>query len=182
MVGKEDNLTGGVGNGGLGTLGSLLGELGLTAGSGSGVLGLLGLLGGISSLLLLLSVTEGSSAGSGTDLGLLVALGADGLPGSTDDGTLVLDGAAGALLGNLLRDTLLVHAAEKDGPGDLTGVLALQEQRLGLAIDETERPAVDADVNLTLARVDLGSREGANLNLHFGTVRNIRSTSLTSRQ
>jgi hypothetical protein len=31
-----------------------------------------------------------------------------------------------------------VHAAEENGPGDLTGVLALQEEGLGLTVDETE--------------------------------------------
>lgn len=171
------NLTGGVGNGDLGTLGLLLGDLGLTAGSRGGALyiitvevkkerlsvscivkmcsaynikeknkkeknthlGLLSLLLGILLLLLVLAIAESGGTGSSTDLGLLVALGTDGLPGGTDDSTLVLDGAAVTLLGNLLGDTLLVHATEENGPGDLAGVLALKEKGLGLTVDETER-------------------------------------------
>ena len=42
----------------------------------------------------------------------------------------MLHGPAGALLGNLLRDALLVHATVNLRPGDLTGVLALEEERL----------------------------------------------------
>jgi hypothetical protein len=51
----------------------------------------------------------------------------------------MLDGTASALLGDFLRDSLLVHAAEENSPGDLARVLALQEERLSLAVDETER-------------------------------------------
>ena len=49
-----------------------------------------------------------------------------------------------------LRDTLAVLAAEKDGPGDAAGVLALQEERLGLAVLEAEDLAVATDVDFTL--------------------------------
>ena len=49
-----------------------------------------------------------------------------------------------------LRDTLAVLAAEKDGPGDAAGVLALEEERLGLAVLEAEDLAVATDVDLTL--------------------------------
>ena len=38
----------------------------------------------------------------------------------------------------LLGDALLVHLAEDDGPVDLARVLALEEQGLGLAVDEAE--------------------------------------------
>jgi hypothetical protein len=50
----------------------------------------------------------------------------------------VLDGAAGALLGNLLGDALLVHATVDDSPVNLARVQALQEVRLALAVDEAE--------------------------------------------
>ena len=40
--------------------------------------------------------------------------------------------------------------AEKDGPSNPAGVLALEEQALGLAILETEDLAVTADVQLAL--------------------------------
>lgn len=49
-----------------------------------------------------------------------------------------------------LRDTLLVHAPEQDGPGDPAGVLALEEQRLGLAIEKPEDLGVAADIKLAL--------------------------------
>jgi hypothetical protein len=52
----------------------------------------------------------------------------DGSDVSTDDTTLVLHGTTRALLGNLLGDTLLVHAAVDLCPCDLTGVLALEEE------------------------------------------------------
>jgi hypothetical protein len=52
----------------------------------------------------------------------------DGSDVSTNDTTLVLHGATGALLGNLLGDALLVHAAVDLCPCDLTGVLALEEE------------------------------------------------------
>jgi hypothetical protein len=49
-----------------------------------------------------------------------------------------------------LRDTLLVLSSEEDRPGDTAGVLALEEEGLGLAILETEDLAVTTDVELAL--------------------------------
>ena len=49
-----------------------------------------------------------------------------------------------------LSDTLAVLATEEDSPGDAARVLSLQEQRLGLAILESEDLAVATDVKLTL--------------------------------
>lgn len=49
-----------------------------------------------------------------------------------------------------LRDTLAVLSSEKNGPGDATGVLALEEKRLGLAVLESEDLAVASDVEFTL--------------------------------
>lgn len=43
-----------------------------------------------------------------------------------------------------------MHAPEQDGPGDPTRVLALQEQRLGLAVKEPKDLRVPADIDLTL--------------------------------
>lgn len=40
--------------------------------------------------------------------------------------------------------------AEEDGPGDTAGVLALEEEGLGLSILETEDLAVTADEELAL--------------------------------
>jgi len=45
-----------------------------------------------------------------------------------------------------LRDTLLMHTSEQNSPGDSARVLALEEQRLGFAIDETEDFAVATNV------------------------------------
>lgn len=82
------------------TLGTLLG--GDTALGVGGVLGLLSLLSGLRLLLLGLGVLDGSEAGGGAGLGAHGAALLDHIEGSTDDGTLSLDGTAGALLGNLL--------------------------------------------------------------------------------
>ena len=49
-----------------------------------------------------------------------------------------------------LRDTLLVLATVENGPSNATGVLALKEERLGLAVLEAEDLGVPADVDLTL--------------------------------
>lgn len=48
------------------------------------------------------------------------------------------------------RDTLAVLATVKDGPGNATRVLALEEKGLGLSILEAEDLAVATDVQLTL--------------------------------
>ena len=49
-----------------------------------------------------------------------------------------------------LRDTLLVLATVENGPSNATGVLALEEERLGLAVLEAEDLGVPTDVDLTL--------------------------------
>lgn len=43
-----------------------------------------------------------------------------------------------------------MHAPEQDSPGDPAGVLALEKQRLGLAIEESEDLGVAADIELAL--------------------------------
>lgn len=57
-------------------------------------------------------------------------------------------GKGGAL--SYLRDTLAVLSAEENSPGDLAGVLPLEEERLGLGALESEDLAVATDVELTL--------------------------------
>lgn len=52
-----------------------------------------------------------------------------------------------------LRDTLSPLATAENGPRDLTGVLALEEERLRLAVLETEDLAVRADEELALLRM-----------------------------
>lgn len=89
-------------------------------------------------LLVLLALGNGGLASGSTNLGLLVSASVDLLERGTDDTALVLDGLARALLGHLLGDTLLVKSAVGDSPGDLTGVLALQEERLVLGADKAE--------------------------------------------
>lgn len=49
-----------------------------------------------------------------------------------------------------LRDTLAVLSSVEDGPGDAAGVLSLEEERLRLAVLESEDLAVATDVELTL--------------------------------
>ena len=50
-----------------------------------------------------------------------------------------------------LRDTLAVLATVEDSPRDATGVLSLQEERLGLAVLEAEDLAIATDVDFTLS-------------------------------
>lgn len=122
---------------------------------GGGGLGLLGLAGLCADLLVVLALGESLATCGSTDLRLLVLACVDLLQAGTNNATLVLDGLPRALLGDLLSDTLLVHPSEEDGPGDLSRVLALVEERLGLAAVEAESLAVAADVQLTLATVDV---------------------------
>lgn len=88
-----------------GALGALLrlDLVDLATGTGGGALSLLSLLGRLGGSLLLLALLDGGGAGGGTGLGALSAALLDHVKGSTNDGTLLLDGAAGALLGNLLE-------------------------------------------------------------------------------
>lgn len=96
------------------TLGALLAHvsLGLALGGGGSVLGLLGLLGSLGSGLLLLVLSDGLGAGGRSGLGAHRPALLDDLEGSTNDGSLGLDGTASALLGNLLqRVSAAVHVA-----------------------------------------------------------------------
>ena len=84
------------------TLGTLLADLSATLGSVGSRLGLLSLLGGSGGLLLLLALLDGLGSGSGASLGSDGSALLDHIEGSTDDGSLGLDGSACSLLGNLL--------------------------------------------------------------------------------
>lgn len=84
------------------TLGALLADLSATLGSGGSVLGLVSLLGSSGGLLLILGLLDGLSSGSGTSLGSGGSALLDHVEGSTNDGSLGLDGLACSLLGNLL--------------------------------------------------------------------------------
>lgn len=88
-----------------GALGALLGlDLGgLATGTGGGALGLLSLLRRLGCGLLVLTLLDGGGAGSRAGLGALGAALLDDVERGTDNGTLLLDCAAGALLGNLLE-------------------------------------------------------------------------------
>lgn len=119
------------------TLHLLSRDLGTSATS-TNRLGLVGLANLGLGLLVLLALGHGGLAGSGTNLGLLVTASVDLLERGTDDTTLVLDSLARALLGHLLGHTLLVESSVDDSPGDLTGVLALQEEGLVLGADKAE--------------------------------------------
>lgn len=134
-----------------------------TSTTGTDRLGLVGLAGLSLGLLVLLALGDSGLAGGSTNLGLLVAAGVDLLERSTNDTTLVLDGLARALLGDLLSNSLLVESSVNDGPGDLTGVLALQEERLVLGADKAE------DLLMVNAR-DRQSRSETVRALHMSTV------------
>jgi hypothetical protein len=162
----------------LSALGTLLADvaLGLALGGLGGGLGLVSLLGGGGSLLLLLALLDGLSAGGTAGLRSHRATLLDHIERGTDDGTLGLDGTASALLGDLLGDTLAVLSAVEDRPGDATGVLSLQEQRLRLAILETEDLAVATDVQLTLAGVNRLAGEGVDVGTHLVAVSGLLAT------
>ena len=95
-------------------------------------------------LLLLLGLLLSLRLGNGrrplckTGLCGLVPPCLDGGKVGTDDTTLVLHSLARPLLGNLLRNTLLVHATVDLSPGDLARVFALEEERLILGGGEAE--------------------------------------------
>lgn len=136
------------------------------AGSSVGSLGS-GLLGLFLGSLLLLSLGDGGLSGSVSDFRLGVSLGQDGGKVGTDDSSLGLDVLPAPLLGDLLSETLLVHTPVDNGPCDLSGVLSLQEQGLGLGADESEDLGVTPNVKLSLGRVDLLTREVAQFDLHL---------------
>jgi hypothetical protein len=50
-----------------------------------------------------------------------------------------------------------VLATEENGPGNAAGVLALEEEGLGLSVDETEDLGVTTDKDLSLGGVDLAT-------------------------
>jgi len=133
-----------------GALGALLADDAASAALAGRGLGLLRLLGGGSLGLLLLALLDSGLAGGSTGLGPHGPLLLDDIEGSTNDGTLGLDGATSALLGGLLSDTLAVLSAEKDGPRNAAGVLALEEEGLGLSALEAEDLAVATDEQLAL--------------------------------
>jgi len=140
------------------TLRTLLRYLGcVSTGGGSRRLGLLRLLLALGGGPLLLALLDGlvtsSLAGFGTESTLLF----DHIEGGTNDGTLGLDGTAGSLLGDFLRDTLLVLATVENCPRDPSGVLALEEEGLGLAGAEAKDLRVTTDINLSLGGVDLAT-------------------------
>lgn len=56
-----------------------------------------------------------------------------------------------------LGDSLLVLATEENSPRDPSGVLALEEKRLGLSVYETEHLGVTADKDLALGGVDFAT-------------------------
>lgn len=116
--------------------------------------------------LAVLGVPDGLLADSVAGLGALALLLLDHIERRTDDGALVLDGPARPLLGHLLRDALLVHAAEEDGPCDAAGVFALHEQALALALGKAEGLAVAAGKELALARVYFLPAEGIDFDAH----------------
>jgi hypothetical protein len=80
---------------------------GLTPRSAGGGLGLLGLLLGLLRGLLLLALLDSLLAGSGAGFGTLGTTLLDYVEGGSDDGALVLDGAAGALLGDFLLSRMV---------------------------------------------------------------------------
>jgi hypothetical protein len=117
------------------------------------VLGLLSTLLALLLLLLILGVLDSLGTSGLTDLGADRALLLDHLKRSTNNGTLVLDGAAGALLGDLLSNTLAVMATVENSPRNTTGVLALLEKRLRLGRLESEDLGVTTDEKAALLLV-----------------------------
>jgi hypothetical protein len=84
-----------------------------------------------------------TSHGSG-----LVPLRSNGSQISTNNPPLVLHRTSRAFLRNFFGDTLLVHAAVDLGPGDLTRVFALQEERCVFGGCETEDLSSQFELNI----------------------------------
>lgn len=100
---RPNDLAGVGGHLGLSSLGALLArDPRSSLGSVRGGLGLVGLLCRLGSGLLLLAGRDGGLAGSLTRLGALCAALFDHIERGADNGTLALDGTAGALLGDFL--------------------------------------------------------------------------------
>jgi len=133
------------------------------SGGGFGALGLLLLT--LLLLLLRLRLRNRRLSRSRTLSSSLLTHSLDSSDVSTDNPALVLHGAARALLGNLLGDTLLMHAAVDLCPCDLTGVLALEEEGGILGGGEAEDLGVAADEELALGGVDFEAGERVNLDL-----------------
>lgn len=55
-----------------------------------------------------------------------------------------------SLLGDFFRNTLLVNSSVYNGPGDLSGVLSLEEERFFLGGNESEGFGVRLNVKLSL--------------------------------
>jgi len=100
----------------------------------------------------------------------LITESGDGREVGANNATLVLDGAAGALLGGLLGKTLLVSTSEESCPGNATGVLALAEKRLRLPVRELEPLGVAPDVETSLGRIDSVAAEWIVHELHLEDV------------
>ena len=64
-----------------------------------------------------------------------------------------------------LRDTLFVLSSEKDGPGNTTGILALEEERLSLSILKSKDLAITTNIELALYPTQLASPSYINFNL-----------------
>jgi hypothetical protein len=73
----------------------------------------------------------------------------------------------GAFLSYLFGDALLVHATVQHCPGDLTRVLALQEERFGFGGVETEDFTVPTDEESAATGVDFTAAEGVELDFHL---------------
>jgi hypothetical protein len=70
-----------------------------------------------------------------------------------------------------LGDTLLVLAAEENGPGDPSRVLALEEKGLGFSVDEAEDLGITTDKDLALGGVDLATYNTAFRQIMWGSQR-----------
>lgn len=150
-----------------GTLSLLLRDLSTTSSSQ------LSLSGSLVSLLLFLVGLDSSISLSLSGFWLEGTSLLDQLKGSTNNGSLSLDGLSGSLLSNLLSQTLLVVSSVQDGPRDSSWVLSLVEQRSRLGVLESEDLGVTTDKQSTSTWVDLGTRERINFNLHCDCMKRV---------
>jgi len=123
---------------------------GLAGSSFSSTLGLIRLLRTLSCRLLLLALFDSLRPCSRTGLRAHSPALLDHVERSTNDSTLRLDLTTAAGFGLLLSDTLSPLSPAQYSPGNATGILALEKERLGFPILEAEDLAVTADEELAL--------------------------------
>merc|ERR1719219_330856 len=126
------------------------------------------------SLLLGLSGVDSSITLSFPDLGFNGLLGLDLGPALSSNTSLRFERTSRSLSGiDFRHGTLLVLSSVEDSPCDLSRVLLVLEQSLGLTVDQDDLLAIESDKGLAMSRVDLKTRKLADFRTHIGLPKGI---------